>query len=59
MLGRQGNRRLVLAADAAARAAGLRVGIPASKAQVLVPNLQSFDLDTAADAEALDRVALW
>jgi protein ImuB len=36
MLGRQGNRRLVLAADAAARAAGLRVGMPASKAQVLV-----------------------
>ncbi|TIN73516.1 MAG: DNA polymerase Y family protein, partial [Mesorhizobium sp.] len=59
MLGRQGNRRLVLAADAAARPAGLRVGIPASKAQVLVPNLQSFDLDTAADAKALDKVALW
>lgn len=59
MLGRQGNRRLVLAADAAARAAGLRVGIPASKAQVLVPNLQSFDLDAEGDAEALNRMALW
>lgn len=59
MLGRQGNRRLVLAADAAARAAGLRVGTPASKAQVLVPGLQSFDLDPAGDAEALDRMALW
>lgn len=59
MLGRQGNRRLVLAADAAARAAGLRVGMPASKAQVLVPGLQSFDLDPAGDAEALERMALW
>lgn len=59
MLGRQGNRRLVLAADAAARAAGLRMGMPASKAQVLVSNLQSFDLDAAGDAEALDRMALW
>jgi protein ImuB len=59
MLGRQGNRRLVLAADAAARAADLRIGMPASKAQVRVPNLQSFDLDAAGDAEALDRMALW
>ncbi|RWB24572.1 MAG: DNA polymerase Y family protein [Mesorhizobium sp.] len=59
MLGRQGNRRLVLAADAAARAAGMRIGMPASKAQVLVQNLQSFDLDAAGDAEALDRMALW
>lgn len=59
MLGRQGNRRLVLAADAAARAAGLRVGTPASKAQVLVPILQSFDLDASGDAAALDRMALW
>jgi protein ImuB len=59
MLGRQGNRRLVLAADAAAHAAGLRVGIPASKAQVLVPNLESFDLDAPGDAAALDRMALW
>ncbi|RWK43788.1 DNA polymerase Y family protein [Mesorhizobium sp.] len=59
MLGRQGNRRLVLAADAAARAAGMRVGMPASKAQVLVPGLLSFDLDPAGDAAALERMALW
>lgn len=59
MLGRQGNRRPVLAADAAARAAGLRVGMPASKSQVLVPGLQSFDLDPAGDAAALGRTALW
>lgn len=50
---------MVLAADAAAQAAGLRVGMPATKAQALVPGLVIQDADTAADAEALERVALW
>ena len=36
LIGRDGNRRVVLAADAAAQAAGLRPGMPATKAQVLV-----------------------
>jgi protein ImuB len=49
----------VLAADAAAQAAGLRIGIPATKAQVLVPGLIIQDADPVADAEALDRLALW
>jgi len=49
----------VLAADVAAQAAGLRVGMPATKAQVLVPGLILQDADSAADAEALDRLALW
>jgi len=49
----------VLAADAAAQAVGLRVGMPATKAQVLVPGLIIQDADPAADAEALDRLALW
>src|SRR3546814_8642890 len=39
LIGRDGNRRVVLAADAAAQAAGLRPGMPATKAQVLVPGL--------------------
>jgi protein ImuB len=50
---------VVLAADAAAQAAGLRVGVPATKAQVLVPGLAIQDADPAADATALDRLALW
>jgi len=33
--------------------------MPASKAQLLVPNLQSFELDAPGDADALDRMALW
>jgi protein ImuB len=59
LFGRQGRRREVLALDAAARNAGLRIGMPASKAQVLVPGLVSLELDPAGDAAALDRLALW
>ena len=49
----------MLAADAAAHRAGLRVGMPATKAQALVPGLIVKDAEPAADAEALDRLALW
>jgi protein ImuB len=59
LVGRDGRRRVVLAADAAAQAAGLRVGMPATKAQALVQGLVIQDADPAADAEALDRLALW
>ena len=59
LTGRDGRRRVVLALDAAARRAGLRVGMPATKAQALVPGLIVKDADPAADAKALDRLALW
>src|ERR1700722_18070284 len=59
LVGRDGRRRIVLAADVAAQAAGLRVGMPASKAQALVQGLVIQDADPAADAEALDRLAFW
>ena len=49
----------MLAADAAAQAAGLRVGMPATKAQALVQGLVIQDANPAGDAEALDRLALW
>ena len=39
------------------RQPGLRVGMPATKAQALVPGLVIQDADPAADAEALDRLA--
>lgn len=58
-MGRDGRRRVVLAADAAAQAAGLYVGMPAGKAQALVRNLEIRDADPAADADALKRLALW
>ena len=59
LAGRDGRGRVVLAADSAARRAGLRVGMPASKAQALMKDLVMGDADPAADAAALDRLALW
>jgi protein ImuB len=50
---------VVRAADAAAQAAGLRVGMPATNAQAVVQGLVIKDADPAADAEALDRLAFW
>jgi protein ImuB len=59
LTGRDGRRRVVLALDTAARRAGLRIGMPAAKAQALVPGLILRDADPAADAKTLDRLALW
>lgn len=49
----------MLAADATAHRAGLRVGMPATKAQVLVPELAVADADPVGDIEALERLAFW
>lgn len=59
MIAREGSRRLVAAANAAAIAAGLRVGMPASKAQALVADLIIEDLRPEEDRKELDRLALW
>lgn len=50
---------MVWAADAAALAVGIRVGMQATKAQVLVPGLLMMDADPVADAEGLERLAFW
>ncbi|MFW2829823.1 DUF6504 family protein [Sphingomonas sp. ID0503] len=59
LIGRDGRKQVVLAVDAAAQSANVRVGMPATKARVLVQNLVVRDHDEAADARALDRLALW
>ena len=59
MIHREGAKRVVLAVDAAARLAGLRVGMPIAKAQVLVAGLAMRDADPVADAAALERLAVW
>ncbi len=59
LIGRDGRRRIVLAADAAARAVGVRIGMPASKAQARVPGLIAHDAVPDADEMALERLALW
>lgn len=58
-ISRSGSKRWVSAADTAARKVGLRVGMPASKAQAVIANLTMIDADPAADAAALERLALW
>jgi protein ImuB len=59
LVGRDGRRRVVLAADNAARQAGLYTGMPATKAQALVKDLIIRDADPDADKAALERLALW
>ncbi|SJM34491.1 Y-family DNA polymerase [Mesorhizobium delmotii] len=59
LVGRDGRRRVVLATDAAGQTAGLRIGMPASKAQALVPGLIVHDAEPEADEMALERLALW
>ena len=59
LIGRDGHRRIVWAADAAAQRLGLRRGMAATEAHALVPGLQTHDAQPAADDAALDRLALW
>jgi protein ImuB len=57
--GSDGRRRVVLAADRAAETAGIRIGMPVAKAQVLVTNLVIRDANLAADAADLETLARW
>ncbi|MCE7028221.1 Y-family DNA polymerase [Jiella avicenniae] len=59
LLGREKNRRVVVAADGLARGQGLRVGMAAARATAAVAELDVEEHDPAADAEALERLALW
>lgn len=59
MIARSGSKRWVATADRAALKLGLRVGMPAAKAQALVQGLVMFDADPAADLAALERLTLW
>ncbi len=57
--GSDGRRRVVLAANRAAEALGIRIGMPVAKAQVLVAALIIHDADLAADAADLETLARW
>jgi protein ImuB len=59
LVGQTGWRREVVAANAAAVRIGLRIGMPATKAQALVKELVIHPADTVADGEALERLAVW
>lgn len=59
VIAKSGSKRWVSAADAAAKKAGVRVRMPAAKAQAFVQGLMMIDADPVADAEALERITLW
>jgi protein ImuB len=59
LVGRDGRKRVVVAADEGARRLGVHPGMAAAMAQALVAGLIVRDADPAADAQALDRLALW
>jgi len=59
MIGREGSRRLVMAADKTALAKGIRIGMTASKAQVLIDDLIIEEFRPDEDRCALERLALW
>ncbi len=59
MVAKSGSKRWVSAADAAAKKVGVRVGMPAAKAQAIFRDLMLVDADPVADAAALERIALW
>lgn len=59
LVGRIGKRRSIVALDRLAEAAGLHAGMPAAKAQALLPGLAVLEADPEGDAAALGRLALW
>jgi len=59
LIGHEGRRRVVIAADQAARRVGLRIGMPATKAQALVAGLVMKDAEPEADGDALEKLAVW
>ena len=59
MVGREGNRNVVTAADLAARSLGIRVGMPATQAQALVAELVVQNADPDGDRASLERLAVW
>ena len=59
LTGRLGRRRVVTACNSTAAACGARVGMAATQAQALIPDLDVKDADPVGDADALDRLALW
>ena len=59
LFGRQGRKRLVLAADRAALAHRLYPGMAAAQARALVGDLVVHAFDPAGDVAALEQLALW
>ena len=56
VIAKSGAKRWVASADAAARQIGVRVGMPAAKAQAIFQGLMLVDADPMADARARVRI---
>ena len=56
---RDGQRRVIAAADAAARAAGLHPGMPLAQAQTLVRDVTAVEAAPDEDRVALHKLACW
>ncbi|WIW90373.1 DNA polymerase Y family protein (plasmid) [Sphingobium sp. V4] len=59
LAGMEGQRRVITAANAAARMIGLHIGMAVTQAQALVPDLLIMDAEEQADREGLERLAVW
>jgi protein ImuB len=59
VIAKSGSKRWVSSADAAAKQAGVRVGMPAAKAQALFRGLMLVDENLSMDVAALERITLW
>src|ERR1700709_1927188 len=59
LVAQTGRRREVVAANAAAIRTGLRIGMPATKAQAMVKELVIHHADPVADRECVERLAVW
>jgi protein ImuB len=59
LIGRSGSKRLVLAANDAARGLGIYPGSAAARAQAVAAELIIQDADLDGDREGLEKLALW
>ncbi|MBV2149949.1 DNA polymerase Y family protein [Sphingobium sp. AS12] len=59
LVGRDGRKRAILAANATALAEGAAPGMAVAKAQALITGLIVRDADPARDGAALERLAIW
>ena len=59
LIGRAGSKRLVLAADDAAKGLGIYPGAAAARAQAIAADLIIQDADLAGDQDGLEKLALW
>jgi protein ImuB len=59
VVAKQNNALQIYALDDTAARLGLEVGLPLANARAVCPDIQVFDADEAADAQALNAIADW